>query len=202
MHAYALLRSPLLVATVALAHAMKCGQFTLPIFSFLISSLSVSASPSDGFFAEGVNSPSNERDISLRFSLSQPAIRPSSASMTLIYLFPSASIPSRHCFLMNHRTGVITHSLTSHSNTYHHRSFVFARQSVFMTGNWMRWIYVLLVAFVLISVYTNVDFARVAIDNVCHKVDLGAVLLVHVTTRPGLAESGAQEYNLKPRTRI
>ncbi|KAG1884457.1 hypothetical protein F4604DRAFT_1919664 [Suillus subluteus] len=61
-----------------------------------------------------------------RFSLSQPAIRSSSSSTACICLFTIASIPSRHYLLMNHQTGVITHSLASHSSVYHHRPFVIA----------------------------------------------------------------------------
>lgn len=41
-------------------------------------------------------------------------------------LITGASIPSRHYLLMNHETGIITHSLTPHSSVYYHRPFVIA----------------------------------------------------------------------------
>ncbi|KAG1753394.1 hypothetical protein EDB19DRAFT_827571 [Suillus lakei] len=44
--------------------------------------------------------------ISLRFSLSQPATHSPSSSTNLIYLF--TSVPSHHYLLMNHEPGVIT----------------------------------------------------------------------------------------------
>lgn len=56
----------------------------------------------------------------------QLAPRFPNSSTSLIYLFTSASIPSRHYLLMNHETGIITHSLTPHSSVYYHRPFVIA----------------------------------------------------------------------------
>jgi hypothetical protein len=92
------------------------------------------------------------------------------APETFIYLFTGASIPSCHCVCNTNRTGAITHSKHVPSPPVRHRfcsnclcsSTTFARlplllqtSIVFMTGNCIRHMYGLFVAFVLISMYVN-----------------------------------------------
>lgn len=115
MHACTLLRSSF-KRPLSLSFVPLNAQFTLPMFQFLyLINISLCVSLGRFFYRWGKFSFQRTADVS-PIPFSQLAICFSSPPTTLIYPFTSASVPSHPYIRISHRTGVIAHSLTSHSS--------------------------------------------------------------------------------------